>query len=448
MVFFLLMTIFSTAHIYPQSFEIDFSGTGASIDVDSVKVENLNLGTSIILSGHDILNLRMPTDLPYHSSTNKVLEVYPNPISDHADLNFYMHDRSTVLVCIVDLTGKLIVQLGKVLSQGVHTYHISGLKQGVYFIRISTPNSSFTSKLVCNGGEQGNADINYISSISGIKTTQHNSTQTKSASDIISFYYEEGTRLKFTGISGNYKTVLTDIPSSNKTITFEFIECTDGDENHYPIVQIGSQVWMAENLKTTKYMDGNAVPNVTDGTEWSKQTTPAFCWYNNDSVTNSKIYGALYNWHTVKTGDLCPSGWHVPTDSTWSELEIYLQNNGYNYDGSFDTDDDPSTNNYTAKSLAAFILWNSSNKEGGVGNTDYPSYQNKTGLSILPSGRRSFEGGDFGGIGIMGNWGGCWTSTEDNSTKAWYRSLYYSNKSVHRSTTFKQAGFPVRCVRD
>ena len=442
------MTTFSIANIYPQSFEIDFSGKGASVVVDSVKVENLYLGTSLTISGHDTLNLSMSTDVSYGSSNNNLLEVYPNPMTDQAKLNFSMNNRSTVLVGIFDLSGKLLVEIGKLLSEGVHIYQISGLKQGVYFIRISTTNSSRTLKLVCNGGENGNVRLNYISNVNGIKTIQYNSTTTKSASDIISFNYEEGTRLKFTGISGNYRTVLTDIPSSNKTITFEFIECTDGDENHYPIVQIGSQVWMTENLKTTKYIDGNVIPSVTDGIEWSNKTTPAFCWYNNDSATNSKIYGALYNWYTVNTGDLCPSGWQVPTDSTWSELEIYLQNNGYNYDGSFDTDDDPSTNNYTAKSLAAFIHWNSSNSEGAVGNTDYPSYQNKTGLSILPSGRRSFEGGDFGGIGIMGNYGGCWTTTEDNATKAWYRSLYYSNKSVHRSTTFKQAGFPVRCVKD
>jgi hypothetical protein len=77
--------------------------------------------------------------------------------------------------------------------------------------------------------------------------------------------YTSGDRLKFTGISGNYSTVLTDIPTGNKTITFDFIACTDGDNNHYPIVKTGAQTWMAENLKTTKYNSGADIPYITDG---------------------------------------------------------------------------------------------------------------------------------------------------------------------------------------
>ena len=96
---------------------------------------------------------------------------------------------------------------------------------------------------------------------------------------------------------------------------------TDIDGNTYKTVQIGTQTWMAENLRTTKYNDGEAIPYVTDNSVWVKLETPAYCYYNND-ISNKKMFGALYNWYTVNTGRLCPSGWHVPTDAEWTTLAI------------------------------------------------------------------------------------------------------------------------------
>ena len=98
----------------------------------------------------------------------------------------------------------------------------------------------------------------------------------------------------------------------------------DIDGNVYHTVTIGTQVWMVENLKTTKYNDGTAIPLVTDNTAWGALTTPGYCWYNNDSATYKNTYGALYNWYAVNTGKLAPTGWHVPTDSEWTVLTTYL----------------------------------------------------------------------------------------------------------------------------
>jgi uncharacterized protein (TIGR02145 family) len=93
--------------------------------------------------------------------------------------------------------------------------------------------------------------------------------------------------------------------------------------NVYKIVTIGKQVWMAENLKTTKFNDGTVIPLVTEDQAWGTLTTPAFCWYNKDTATNKNKFGALFNWYTVFTNKLCPKGWQVATDPEWTTLTTY-----------------------------------------------------------------------------------------------------------------------------
>jgi uncharacterized protein (TIGR02145 family) len=98
---------------------------------------------------------------------------------------------------------------------------------------------------------------------------------------------------------------------------------TDADGNVYQTVQIGTQTWTTENLKTTKYNDGTPIVNVTDGVAWSNLLTPAYCWYNND-VTNKATFGALYNYYAATDPKIAPAGWHVPTEAEWQTLVDYL----------------------------------------------------------------------------------------------------------------------------
>src|SRR5271157_74086 len=99
---------------------------------------------------------------------------------------------------------------------------------------------------------------------------------------------------------------------------------TDIDGNVYHTINIGTQEWLAENLRTTRYSDGSPIPLVTDSLTWGKLITPGYCWYNNDSATFGRTYGALYNWHAVNTKKLAPKGWHVPSDSEWTILINFL----------------------------------------------------------------------------------------------------------------------------
>ncbi len=224
----------------------------------------------------------------------------------------------------------------------------------------------------------------------------------------------------------------------NKLITSGAYKAIDVEGNQYDVVKIGSQVWMSENLKTTKYSDGTAIPLVA-GT--SVPSTPAYFWYA-DTPSNGDTYGALYNWYAVDATsnggkNVCPSGWHLPSDAEWTTMENYLIANGYNYDGT-------TTGNKIAKSLAASAGWNASATTGAVGNTDYTTFRNKTGFTALPGGFRG-SSGTFDGIGSFGYW---WSATEDGAAYVWYRYMSYSSSVVYRTSFFKELGRSVRCLRD
>jgi len=193
----------------------------------------------------------------------------------------------------------------------------------------------------------------------------------------------------------------------------------DNDGNYYSTIKIGNQIWLGENLKVTHYQNGDPIPNVTDNTEWANLSTGAYCNYNND-VNNANTYGRLYNWYTVVDNrNLCPSGWHVPSDVEWTTLTDYLG----------------------GESVAGGKL-----KETGTTHWISPNTgaTNESGFTALPGGCR-YSNGAFGGIGDYGGW---WSSTEGSSTDAWYRVMDYLNAGVGSYVDVKEFGFSVRCLRD
>ncbi|MGB5436158.1 MAG: fibrobacter succinogenes major paralogous domain-containing protein [Maribacter sp.] len=203
--------------------------------------------------------------------------------------------------------------------------------------------------------------------------------------------------------------------------TQEPLTITDFDGNRYKTVQIGDQLWMAENLKTTKYNDGKAIPWVTDNEIWNNLNTPAYCWYNNDETTYKNTYGALYNWYAVNTDKLCPMGWHVPTNNEWSTLIDYLGD----------------VRNAGGKlKETGTIHWNSPNTGA----------DNETGFTALPGGSRD-DGGTFYGMGDIGLW---WSSTEfeTNELGAWGSDVDFGTSGVYIYGNGKYRGRSVRCIKD
>jgi len=330
-----------------------------------------------------------------------------------------------VTISVFDATGKIVKLDNFFLENSTQEFNLSGFNNGLYLINVRGNTFQYSAKLLCNGKANGTIHIekksNYRSSDE--KTSQKD---VKGTYATVNMDFSPGNKLKFTGVYGNSSTIIIDYPTQNKTITFDFTVCTDGDNNNYPIVKIGTQVWMADNLRTTKYKDGTTlIPNVTS--TWANITTPAYCWYNNNETSNKAVYGALYNWYTVSTGNLCPAGWHVPTDQEWTTL---IMNMGGTSDWHV-----PNGAGGNLKETGT-IHWSSPN----TGATD------QVGFTALPAGYNPANG-TFYGIGNFGYW---WTSTEFNSTMACGHVLRYdtASKFYPGDHVPKEAGFSVRCIKD
>ncbi len=195
----------------------------------------------------------------------------------------------------------------------------------------------------------------------------------------------------------------------------------DIDGNGYDTVTIGTQVWMAENLKVTHYLNGDPIPNVTDAATWASFGAGAFCNYNND-VNTVSVYGRLYNWHAVSDSrGLAPAGWHVASEAEWQTLIDYL--GGAAVAGG--RVKEIGTTHWSAPNLGA---------------------TNESGFSALPSGLR-YIGGTFYGIYTEA---GFWSSTETSSGSidAWYHGLGYNDGALWGANHDKQIGFSIRCVKD
>ena len=200
--------------------------------------------------------------------------------------------------------------------------------------------------------------------------------------------------------------------------------CADSvlfDNYWYETVLIGDQCWFAENLRTRFYADGTAIAEITDDA-WAWLNGGARCDYDNNSA-NVATYGRLYNWYAVDDArGLCPSGWHVPTDGEWTELEDYITALAGCYDG-----------------IEGTALKSTSGWSDGDNGADY------FGFSALPGGKRLDFGTHFEGAGAYGHW---WSSSPEVGFDCWFRRLIYDNPGMHRASNSALHGHSVRCLRD
>ena len=346
-----------------------------------------------------ISNLAPSTTYIYHAFAidNKNKWVFGNEIS--------FTTKAISLPTITTLSSTFLTSSratigGNILEDGGAPISESGV------VYSNSPNPSISNSKVVNGS----ANSSFMLNLSGL------TPNTK--------YYVRAYAKNIQGVAyGNEISITTSV------LTLNTGSISDLDGNVYKTVQIGTQVWMAENLKTTKYNNGTAIPNISDSIAWKNLTTGAYCWYNN-SVVNKSNYGSLYNYYAVNTGNVCPSGWHVPSNEEWDILITFLG----------------------GQALAGGKMKEAGNIHWIAPNT---GATNSSVFKALPSGSRRFE--PFYGYHAF-NWlrsDGVWWSnsfelpstanpnyTPPNS--AYY--LNYSSTSCFQGNSLKNDVNAVRCV--
>lgn len=204
---------------------------------------------------------------------------------------------------------------------------------------------------------------------------------------------------------------------------------TDIEGNVYATVQIGNQIWMAENLRSTRYNNNTAIPQVTDSVAWMALTSPAYTWYRNNAA--NKPLGALYTWYTVATGNLCPEGWHVPTNAEFQTMEVVA-----------------------GVPVDSVEIWgwrgrNVGTKLKATSGWTVNTGTNELGFSAIGAGYRAWANGEFRGRNEITYF---WSSTDDainaKPTVAYYRRLDGRTHYIYKSTTGKASGKSIRCVKN
>ncbi len=406
---FFLAFVFLYTISFSQDIIIDFSGNGASNTIDNVIIENLSNGSTVTVPGDKAFNLTTGTVGIIETNSNyfNKIKTFPNPTYSNTNIIFNLIKTELINIVIFDINGKNIINQSKKLYKGLNKIIFTPSKKGIYFISISGKDFSKTTKII-------NLNSNNLSSEIKFENISSTFAETKNK-DNYDFSFTVGDIIKLTATSGIYSTVIADAPTISKTYTFELIQCRDYENNNYPIVQIGSQIWMAKNLASLKYSNGDNIPNV-------------YALNNNDNG-EANTFGYLYTWDATMNGSassyenpsgiqgICPTGWHVPSSPEWGELAESL--GGYDFAGA------------ELKSVGT-SLWSSPNNG-----------TNSSGFTALPGSFRRNDG-SFGTEGETGYW---WISNSSEGNAA-IRHIRYNESYLGTGTFYNEAGISVRCVKD
>jgi uncharacterized protein (TIGR02145 family) len=422
-----------------QNYLISFAGTGAATTVDSVKVENLSQCTSLTLGGQDTLLLTSSVGINDRRGTvENGVSVYPNPSAGYYLIGFDAVTANDYIIELYSMSGKCILQRTVHVEQGKHTILLDGIGRGAYSVKIRSSRYLYSAKLISNGASAGCPGIRYagadgVRNLAVILPGSKGLKELKETRSVISMQFNAGDTLKLTGKSGIYRTVQMLFPDQSQAVTFSFVDCTDIDGNHYAVVQIGSQLWMQENLKAIHYRDGSPIPNVPDSAAWANLSTGAWCDFHN-LPEEGAYYGHLYNFYAVDDSrKLCPPGWHVPSHSEWNIMEKLL-------DPTVDTMALAGTGRLIGRIL----------KEGCDTRWQYMDTTygfNSAGFTALCSNGRSASGG-WNLAPNHNHDDSFWTSTSYSTNSAWFRSMRWCFADIYTLYPMKKGGDSVRCMKD
>ncbi len=465
--FLAIMLLFAAASA--QTVTLTFTGQDAAnqhVQLDSVSVTNQTKGWSETLVWPDtILTMQNGTGIDETVANGGfgLSQNNPNPFSGITDVNLTVADAGAVTLEIADVNGKIVGTHRVRPEIGTHQFRVTLSATGTYILTARQNGKTSSVKMVCNGTGDGNR-IEYMGEI--VKTTHalspQSSPQPKSHTrGLTDNPFSLGDQMEYVG----YATVNGDVVESRHVtraqnasetivLTFDVVQVnmdaqpcpgtttvTDIDGNVYNTVMIGTQCWMKENLRTTKYTDNTPIPlaDIVSYTEPYRHAP------DNDEA-NVAANGYLYNWAAVMHSEassetnpsgvqgICPNGWHVPSDAEWTQLTDYVSSHS-----EYGCGNNPSD---IAKSLAADTIWGEENDECTIGYNLHDN--NATGFSALPAGCFNTSGEHL----YFGEATYIWSSTANTEYYAYTRYLGFGRTDVYRSYRYKKFSGSVRCLRD
>ncbi|HOX87439.1 MAG TPA: FISUMP domain-containing protein [bacterium] len=366
--------------------------------------------------------LSSPNDFTLHQN-------YPNPFNPTTVILYELTQPGHVRIDIHNILGQKVrtlvdgyqTEIGKIVWDGTDDRGI-GVSAGVYIYSLSTESFRTCNKMVLLDGHQGQFVGGMLDTAiptgkgpMALGKTTGNLYRLQVKGDDIETYEQSGIEI-----------------TENQTLDITvYRTVTDINGNVYRTVKISDQWWMAENIKTTHYRNGDPIPNITNNTEWIQLISGSYCNYKNDDA-NVETYGRMYNWYAVNDHrGLAPEGWQAPSDEQLKQLERNL---------GIDQDDESK------------IGWRGTDqggqlKEASTTHWYYPNTgaTNKSGFAALPAGYRRSYNGSFDYVTLNAYF---WSSTEYDSNNALCRSLCWINSNIMRIERCKTYGFSVRCVRD
>jgi uncharacterized protein (TIGR02145 family) len=411
-----------------QNYLISFTASGQSNTIETIEVKNISQQTTLTLNGNDTLHLMGVVGINEVQSNGGRIQVYPNPALDHFHLEFYNPSPGISVIEVYDITGNQIIQYSMLLTQDLHSFRLSGLKSGAFMLKVNLPTLQLTQRIISIAKVTALPVLTYY----GVSNSAIKSNLEGRKSGSVMMQYNEGERLLFEAVSGEYSHKKSMIPTENLSLDFEFIECRDPDNRNYGVVTIGSQVWMAENLAY--------LPQVNPSWQWDYSRPYYYVFaYQGTSVAEAMTspyyqrYGVLYNW--VAANISCPNGWHLPSQEAWLELTDHIA--GFQPIGvgnqlkSCRQNNSPLGGNCLTNTHPR---WNTHDVQ--FGTDDF-------GFSCLPGSHRS-ELGFWFDPGKGGSW---WTSSFHSNWKGWHRSLDFDSNEVSLGGFFMENGLSVRCLK-
>jgi uncharacterized protein (TIGR02145 family) len=330
-------------------------------------------------------------------------------------LFFNTMEQAEVKAGVYDCKGRLLVSYGKVAASGRNSIALPIFGSGIHIHRVSVNHEQYVFMSVADIATNRGPMLSGSRSFPAAKQAK----ATSQFDDALLFtktgYQLSRLALKKPDTSGIQITMTPLVTGTVK----------DAEGNTYQTVQIGNQVWTAENLRSTKYNDGAGI------------SSGSYCFYNNTTdAAARKKWGAIYNFTAATSGKLAPTGWHVATDADWTTMEKYLIAHGYNYDGTTDS-------NKIGKSLCAQTDWEVDTHYVGTPGKDL-SKNNASGFSAVPAGYRTYDG-TFTSQNEMGFF---WTATQQDASFGLMRYLWSVNVDCYRSDRVKSTFCSVRLVKN